>query len=119
MTASFSEISGSTLEEMNDEALDSLPFGVVGLTPDGVTKRYSAREGELAGLRRDTVIGTDYFDEIAQCMNNFMVAQRFEDEPEIDDIISYVLTLKMRPTPVKLRLLKGNAFSLRYILIQR
>ena len=52
-------------------------------------------------------------------MNNFMVAQRFEDEAEIDDVIDYVLTLRMRPTPVRLRLLKSAAASRRYILIQR
>ena len=41
-------------------------------------------------------------------MNNYLVAQRFIDEPEIDDTIDFVLTLRMRPTPVKLRLLKSR-----------
>ncbi len=29
-------------------------------------------------------------------MNNFLVAQRFEDEEEIDAILNYVLTFRMR-----------------------
>ena len=52
-------------------------------------------------------------------MNNFMVAQRFEDEPELDAIVPYVLTLRMRPTRVRLRLLAGDGAPLRYILIER
>lgn len=52
-------------------------------------------------------------------MNNFMVAQRFLDEPEIDATIDFVLTLRMRPTPVKLRLLQSKAVALHFILIHR
>jgi hypothetical protein len=52
-------------------------------------------------------------------MNNFMVAQRFEDELEIDAIIDFVLTFRMRPTPVRLRLLKSVEVARRYILIER
>ncbi len=119
MTTSFEGISGLDLEKMDDTTFDSLTFGVVGLNADGVVERYNATESSLAGLRRETVMGSEYFDEIAQCMNNFLVAQRFEDEDQIDDVIPYVLTLRMRPTPVRLRLLKGTDFALRYILILR
>jgi hypothetical protein len=52
-------------------------------------------------------------------MNNFLVAQRFEDEAELDEIVPYVLTLRMRPTKVRLRLLKTPETALSYILIER
>ena len=52
-------------------------------------------------------------------MNNFMVAQRFQDEAYLDVVIDYVLTLRMRPTPVRLRLLKSPAVGRCYILIER
>jgi hypothetical protein len=52
-------------------------------------------------------------------MNNFMVAQRFEDEPELDAIIPYVLTLRIRPTPVRQRLLASRSESHRFVLIER
>ncbi len=99
--------------------LDALPFGVVGLSPEGIVETYNATEARLAGLSREGVLGTHYFATTAQCMNNFMVAQRFEDEAEIDATIDYVLTLRMRPTPVRLRLLKGAGVGRRFILIQR
>ena len=116
---SFGEVSLARLDAMSTEQVDALPYGVIGLAADGTTEVYSAMESKLAGIPRSIVIGWQYFAETAQCMNNFMVAQRFEDEAEIDDVIDYVLTLRMRPTPVRLRLLKSAAASRRYLLIQR
>jgi photoactive yellow protein len=116
---SFEAISLATLDTLPAEQLDTLPFGAVGLSPEGIVEIYNVTEERLAGLQRESVIGTHYFSTTAQCMNNFMVAQRFEDEPEIDAIIDYVLTLRMRPTPVRLRLLKATGMDRRYILIER
>jgi hypothetical protein len=52
-------------------------------------------------------------------MNNFMVAQRFEEEAELDEVVPYVLTLRMRPTPVQLRLLKSSHSETRFLLVER
>ena len=115
----FSSITLADLDSIDPTVLDGLPYGVVGLSDAGLVEIYNETEARLAGLSRETVIGVDYFFTTAQCMNNFMVAQRFEDEDVLDITIDYVLTLRMRPTPVRLRLLKAGGFALRYILIQR
>jgi hypothetical protein len=56
-------------------------------------------------------------------MNNYLVAQRFEDAAATGDLldatIDYVLTLRMRPVKVKLRLLASAASAHRYVLVQR
>jgi hypothetical protein len=56
-------------------------------------------------------------------MNNFMVAQRFDDAAAdgaaLDVTIDYVLTLRMRPVKVALRLLAHPASPMRYVLVQR
>jgi photoactive yellow protein len=104
---------------MDSAGLDQLPFGVVGIDSSGITLVYNALEARMSGLDPDTVLGVSFFDTVAQCMNNFMVAQRFDDEPELDVIIPYVLTLRMRPTRVRLRLLTEPATPLRFILIER
>lgn len=115
----FEDIELSRLMGMRPEDLDGLPFGIVGLDADGVVVIYNATEARLAGLDVDAVIGAPFFEAIAQCMNNFMVSQRFEDEPELDDIIPYVLTLRMRPTRVRLRLLAKPDQRLNFILVER
>ncbi|QXQ08451.1 phosphonate transporter [Sphingosinicellaceae bacterium] len=104
---------------MSPGQLDQLPFGVVGIEQSGLVAIYNATESRLAGLDAQSVIGVPFFEAIAQCMNNFMVAQRFEDESELDEIIPYVLTLRMRPTRVRLRLLAASNQPLNFILIER
>ncbi|WP_439532141.1 phosphonate transporter [Polymorphobacter sp.] len=116
---SFSTITAASLATLDDAALDGLPFGVIGLSKEGFADVYNATESRLAGLPRAKVIGAHFFDDIAQCMNNFMVAQRFEDESALDATLDYVLTLRMKPTPVKLRLLQSPEVALRYVLIER
>ena len=107
------------LDAADEGFIDALPFGVIGLSAAGLAEIYNSVEVRYAGMRRDTVIGQPFFLMAGVCMNNFLVAQRFEDEEVIDSILDYVLTFRMRPTPVKLRLLKGPDLRRRYLLIQR
>ncbi|NEU14622.1 phosphonate transporter [Methylobacterium sp. BTF04] len=115
----FETVTLPELVAFDADQFDALPFGAVGFTSDDIVELYNATESRLAGLPRDSVVGAPYFAVTAQCMNNFMVAQRFADEPELDVIIDYVLTLRMRPTRVRLRLLKKSDVSLRFLLIER
>lgn len=115
----FETVALSELEGMTCAERDALPFGVVGFGADTIVQTYNATEARLSGLDPTTVVGVPFFDAVAQCMNNFMVAQRFEDEADIDAIIPYVLTLRMRPTKVRLRLLAARGQPRRYVLIER
>lgn len=117
--ASFEAVGLNDLETMSVDERDALPFGVVGFGADTIVQSYNATEARMSGLDPATVMGVPFFDAVGQCMNNFMVAQRFEDESEIDDIMPYVLTLRMRPTKVRLRLLAASGMPRRYILIER
>lgn len=115
----FETLALRDLETMSAADRDALPFGVVGFAADTIVQVYNATEARMSGLDPATVVGVPFFDAVAQCMNNFMVAQRFEDEPELDDIFPYVLTLRMRPTKVRLRLLATAETPRRYVLIER
>ena len=108
----------SDLDAMTDSTLDELPFGIVGMLVDGEVTRYNHYEAKLAGLSRQKVVGSNFFVEVAPCTNNFIVAQRLLDEPAIDEIISYVLTVRMRPTRVKMRLLKDQNHPTMYLFIK-
>ncbi len=118
-TRYFETVGLHDLETMSSADRDALPFGVVGFAADTIVRVYNATEARMSGLDPGTVVGVPFFDAVAQCMNNFMVAQRFEDEPELDDVLPYVLTLRMRPTKVRLRLLATAQTPLRYVLIER
>ena len=108
---------------MPGDALDMLEFGVIGFDAETVVTHYNTFESRAAGLSPQRVLGQPLFTLVAPCMNNFMVAQRFEDAAQagvaLDDTIDYVLTLRMRPIKVKLRLLAGAMRGTRYVLVQR
>ena len=80
-------------------------------------------ESKFAGLSLEKVLGFSLFTVVAPCMNNFMVAQRFDDAAisggVLDATIDYVLTLRMRPVKVKLRLLASPGDRFRYVLVRR
>jgi len=106
-----------------DAELDTLEFGVIGFDDQALVRRYNACESRMAGLSPQRVLGQHLFTAVAPCMNNFMVAQRFEDaateSSPLDATLDYVLTLRMRPSKVKLRLLAAPGAALRYVLISR
>ncbi len=111
------------LGSLSADELDSLEFGVIGFDGDGVVRSYNAFESKFAGLSPQRVIGHPLFTVVAPCMNNFMVAQRFEDARDaaatLDATIDYVLTLRMRPVKVRLRLLARPGAALRHVLVRR
>ena len=113
----------TTLSAMSDAERDQLGFGVIGFDADTVVRQYNQFESDAAGLGMARVLGQPLFTVVAPCMNNFMVAQRFDDALEsgeaLDATIDYVLTLRMRPVKVALRLLAVPGAAIRYVLVQR
>ncbi len=113
----------SVLQALDDAALDALDVGVIGFDADGRVRRYNRFESQAAGLRPERVLGHHMFIEVAPCMNNFMVAQQFEDQRAdggmLDSTLDYVLTLRMLPVKVVLRLLASPASPMRYVVVRR
>jgi photoactive yellow protein len=111
------------LSFLSEIELDQLDFGVIGFDTRGVVCRYNTFESEAAGLSSSRVIGQTLFTVVGPCMNNYLVAQRFEDAAAngcmLDVTFNYVLTLRMRPVKVKLRLLAATDAAFRYVLVQR
>ena len=107
------------------QMLDTLDYGVIGfgLDAEAVVQRYNRTESVGSGLALAEVMGRPLFGEVAQCMNNYLVAQRFEDAladgTVLDAQLPYVFTLRMRPAPVVLRLLAAPGRALRFVLVQR
>jgi photoactive yellow protein len=111
------------LDGLDESELDRLDFGVIGIDANTVVCAYNEFESKAAGLAPSRVMGQPLFTVVAPCMNNYLVAQRFEDAlaqgTPLDTTIDYVLTLRMRPVKVKLRLLASPGQTRRYVLVQR
>lgn len=53
------------LDDLDDAALDRLPFGVIRLGPTGTVERLNRTEADRAGIQRWRAIGRDYFRDVA------------------------------------------------------
>ena len=109
----------AALDAATDAALDALPFGVIGFGPDGLVTRYNSTESQGAGYSAERVMGRHLFVDVAPCINNYLVAQRFEDEVTLDAQLDYTFTFRVRPTPVRLRLLRSPSLATRYVVVLR
>ncbi len=111
------------LERADDDAIDALSFGVVRMDEQGQATLYNSAESRQAGLPKAEVLNQVFFERIAPCMNNLMVAGRFSEsrhaKASLDTIIDYVLAFRSGVTPVKLRLLYSPGVTFHYLLIQR
>jgi photoactive yellow protein len=111
------------LDTMTQDEFDDLDFGVIAIDDQTRVCVYNAAESRIAGLSPGRVLGSRLFEVVAPCMNNFMVAQRFADAAaariELDVVIDYVLTLRMLPLKVRLRLVATPGSERRYVLVQR
>ncbi|MBC8067579.1 MAG: phosphonate transporter [Deltaproteobacteria bacterium] len=114
---------GTRIQALDAAELDALDFGVIGMDAETLVRAYNTAESTLAGLGAGRVLGQPLFTSVAPCMNNFLVAQRFEDAAAsgvaLDATIDYVLTLRMRPLKVRLRLVAIPGAALRYVLVYR
>ncbi len=99
--------------------LDTVPFGVIAMSLDGTVEAYNLAESKLAGLTPERVIGRNFFSNVAPCTNNFMVSHRFQTEADLDAVIDYVLTLRMTPKKVHMRMLRRHDARRMFLVIQR
>jgi photoactive yellow protein len=110
------------LAALDAQGMDELDFGVIGFDSQGIVQRYNRWESRAARLEVTQVMGLHLFDVVAQCMNNYLVAQRFEDcaeaGTELDETLDFVLTLRMRPKKVQLRLLAAPGHPLRFVCVE-
>lgn len=117
---SETDYASAGIEEINrlsNEDFDKLNFGVVGLDLEGNTVVYNQPQAIKSAMSKNDCLGHNFFLDVAPCTNNFMVAERMLEEDNIDEEIPYVLTFKMKPTKVKMRLLKQDGIDRMFILM--
>lgn len=55
------------IDALSDDGLDALPYGVIQLSVDGKILKYNQFESDFAQLRKEQVIGRNFFLEVAPC----------------------------------------------------
>lgn len=105
------------LESLSAADVDRLPFGLIVMNRDGDVIAYNKYESHRAGIAAERVLGQNFFTSVGPCTNNYLIAQRYSDEPDLDDYVDFVFTLRMEPTPVRLRLLAKADSDRQYLAV--
>jgi photoactive yellow protein len=58
---------GPEVSQADFSTLDLLPYGIIVVDEKGVILYYNAREEQIAGRRREDVLGRNFFTEVAPC----------------------------------------------------
>jgi photoactive yellow protein len=127
MTTSTSTfVPASVLESLGSltaAQADALPFGVVKLDSKGIIQLYNRYNYEnFANFGGKSVIGRNYFTEVAPCANNFIFSGRFMRGAEmgmLDQVFDYVFTYKIEPTRVRVHLYHHKASGTNWIFVRK
>ena len=110
------------LNAMNRESADAQPFGIVQVDDSGVIQLYNKWESEMAGVASDKAEGKNFFTQVAPCTNNRLVYGRFKSGVAANDLdveMNYTFTYKMKPTNVKLRIVRDADTKTNWVLVDK
>lgn len=111
------------VDALEDDQLDELAHGVIALDRDGRILRYNLAEANLARLDRHTVIGRNFWTEVAPCTRTPEFEGRFLElvrgsATQVDPF-SYLLDFKFGAQQVDVRMVRAPAAERFYIFISR
>jgi len=112
----------NVLGKMTDAQLNNLAFGAVELDASGRIVKYNAVEGAITGRDPKTVVGKNFFTEVAPCTNRPEFKGVFDAgvrSNNLNTMFEYVFDHQMTPTKVKIhmkRAISGNSY---WIFVKR
>lgn len=105
------------LESASFDQFDDVPFGLIVMDRSGVVTAYNRVESAQTGISPAKVLGRNFFESVGPCTNNYLVSQRYRDEPDLDETIDFIFTLRMDPTPVRLRMMAREGSERQYLAV--
>ena len=109
------------LSSLTTEQMDALDYGVIGFDDDGEVFAYNAFESSFTGFQRDEVLGMQMFTELIPCSNNSLVRARYDkakaESIDLHHTMDYVFTYRMKPTPVRVELLREESTRTNWMLV--
>jgi photoactive yellow protein len=101
------------LDQLSDDEINALPFGVIQIGSDGTVKKYSKTEAEQSGYgaQRKPPIGLDFFTQLAPCMNTVTFRDHIEKaakQGKVDIECGHIGDYADRNRHCKVRILSSN-----------
>lgn len=109
-----------TLEGLSREALDDLPYGVIQVDRTGRVLAYNQAEAELAGLEAATVVGKNFFTDVAPCTDVQAFAGRLRaafDKGGFQESFPFVFQFPAGPAFVTISFCRSETEDHAWILV--
>ncbi|CAM2005153.1 photoactive yellow protein [Acanthopleuribacter pedis] len=112
----------NALANMNPNEIDSLSFGAVELDGSGKIVRYNAAEGDITGRDPKSVVGKNFFTDVAPCTNSPEFYGKFKEgvaSGSLNTLFEYRFDYEMTPTKVKVHMKNAMAGDTFWIFVKR
>lgn len=110
------------VKDLPETEFNTLPFGAIQLDSDGKILRYNHTEAKISGRDPETVLGKNFFREIAPCTDVRTFAGRFREgvaRKDLNAIFPYRFDFKMDPIDVWVRLFYSRATDTAWVFVTR
>lgn len=112
----------NVLGKLSNVEIDKLTFGAVQLNGQGAILTYNAAEAGITGRSAASVIGKNFFRDVAPCTDapNFKgVFDAGVKSGELNTMFEYVFDYNMAPTKVKIHMKKAISGDTFWIFVKR
>lgn len=112
----------NVLGKLSNVEIDRLAFGAVQLNADGRILSYNAAEAGITGRSAASVIGKNFFSEVAPCTDSPQFRGVFDAgvaAGNLNTMFQYVFDYNMAPTKVKIHMKKAISGDTFWILVKR
>ena len=112
----------NVLSKVSSHEIDKLAFGAVELDRNGTVLRYNATEGAITGRNPATVLGKNFFRDVAPCTSRPAFKGVFEagvTANNLNTMFEYVFDYQMKPTKVKVHMKKAISGDNFWIFVKR
>lgn len=112
----------NVLATLSNREIDQLAFGAVQLDASGRILTYNAAEAGITGRKAESVIGKNFFRDVAPCTNAPGFKGVFDAGVKAGDLntmFEYVFDYNMAPTKVKIHMKKAISGDTFWIFVKR
>ena len=99
------------IQNLGENELDRLPIGAIRLDREGKILSYNQTEADLAGRRKEAVLGKNFFTDVAPCTNVQEFAGKFREgvqKGSLHTVFPYIFDFQMDPRNVWVTLFYSN-----------
>ncbi|NMM28949.1 MAG: photoactive yellow protein [Glaciimonas sp.] len=112
----------NVMNKMSGKDIDKLAFGAVELDKNGIVLKYNAAEGAITGRDPASVIGKNFFRDVAPCTAKPAFKGVFDagvKANNLNTMFEYVFDHEMQPTKVKVHMKRSISGASYWVFVKR